>query len=525
MDLHGKSSTSFRQAVFFILVGLFLVFFILLTLEQANPLNTKLERDSGIFLYVSSWFAKGGFSYIISGLNKPPGIYFVDTLALGIGRGTRWGVWLVEFLSLSISAILGFHLLRKQFGLAPALIGSAVWLLGLNHVLAGGNFTEEYSLPFGFASLLLWLTSEGKKNTTATDIGIGLCTGLSILLRPNNIGVQAAIALTLIIFAIRDGEYRRLLTRLIVIGVVAFLPLLFVGIFFASRGVFNEFIESSLLYNLFYVGGNLDLRSSFLGGITSLGFAGGISILGYFLAVSQIRVRKERSLFEVLLVWIVVDGIIEVVLSGLSGMSYEHYFICWMPIVAVSSAYLVSRTFPDFCLWSEEHSIRLTLLSVLFGVLLFSKVPNDYLKTFTHLTSQREKGVQRVDPVAEYINTHTAPDDSVLIWGGQAGINFLSKRDTPTPFILYPVFESSPFTEHYSAEYFQMLQQKPPALIVDGSVFDPELIVSLDEKSPIQWSAEHGIYATPYLAEVLNFIRKNYSLEEVINNIPIYRQK
>jgi hypothetical protein len=525
MSQYGKSVVPFRQALFFILVGCFLVFFVLLTLEQANPLDTKLERDSGIFLYASNGFAKGDFSYIASGLNKPPGIYFIDTFALEIGKGTRWGVWLLELLSLLISAILGFNLLRRQFGLAPALIGSAVWLLGLNHVLAGGNFTEEYSLPFGFAALLLWVISEDKKKTMGIDIGIGLCTGVSILLRPNNIGVQITIALTMIIFAIRDGEYRKLFSRLVIIAIAAFVPLLLVGLFFANHGAFREFIEASLLYNLFYVRGNLDLRGSLLNGATGLGVAGGISILGYFLAVSQARIRKGHSVAEALLLWIVINGVVEVVLSGLSGMSYEHYFICWMPFVAVSSAYLISRIFPGLCLWAEEHLIRLTLLAVLFSLLLFSDVPNEYVETFKHLVTQRGKDVQRVDPVAEYVNTHTGPNDLVLVWGGQAGINFLSKRNAPTHYILYPAFEPSPFADRYSEEYFQSLQKMPPALIVDGSVFDPQLIVSLDEKGPIQWSAEHGVYATPYLAEILNFIRKNYSLADVINNVPIYQQK
>jgi len=525
MGMYGKSATPFRQVVFIVFIGFFLFFFVLLTLEQANPLDTKLERDSGIFLYVSSWFVKGEFSHIISGVNKPPGIYFIDALALAIGRGTRWGVWLMEFLSLSISAILGFLLLRKRFSLLPALIGSAVWLLGLNRVLAGGNFTEEYSLPFGFAALLLWIASEGKKNTVAADICIGLCTGFAILLRPNNIGVQAAIVLTIIILAIKDRQYRKLFTRLISIGVAAFIPLLFVGLFFASRGAFNEFMESSLLYNLSYTKGNLDLRGSFLGGITSLGFAGGISVIGYFLAISQLYAQKERFSSDVFLVWIALNGVIEIILSGLSGRSYEHYFICWMPVIAVSSAYLISRAFPDLCLWTEKHPLRLTLLSILFSLLLFIEVPNEYVKTFTHLLSKRETGIQRADPVAEYVNINTASDDSVLIWGGQAGINFLSRRDASTRYVLYPVFDPSPFTDSYSAEYFQTLQQKPPVLIVDGSVFDPELIVPLNEKSPIQWSAEHGVYASPYLVEVLNFIHQNYSLGKVVNNVSIYQRK
>jgi len=514
-----------RQIVLAFLVGSFLALFILLTLEQANPMNTKLERDSGIYLYVSSSLLKGGIPYETAWETKPPGIFFINAFALILGKGSRWGIWFIEFLSLSASTILGFILLKKQFRLPSALIGTAIWLLGLNHVLAGGNFTEEYSLPFSFAALLLWVISGNNKNTLWMDFGIGLCTGFAIILRPNNIGVQTAVVLTLIFVAVRTGQYRKLWSRLTVIGIATFIPIFAAGLFFESRGAFNEFLEASLLYNLFYTGGNLDLRNALIGGISNLGYAGGISIIGYFLAIGQTRIQREYSSSNVFLIWIVINGITEVILSGLSGKSFEHYFICWMPLVAVTSAYLVSNIFPGFCLWSEKYPIRLTLALLLIGLLLFPYTPKEYIKTLAQLTYQREKGIQRTDPIAEYINAHTATNDHILIWGGQAGINFLSKRDAPTPYIFYPLFEPSPFTDRIATEYYQALKQRPPTLIVDGSVFDPEKIVPLDEKNPLKWTAEHGIYANPYLVEILSFIRQSYSLKTVISNTSIYQLK
>ena len=525
MNLSRNSTGLFRRTIFALCIGFFLILLVLSALNQANPLNTTLERDSGMFLYISSSFSKGGLPFITAWDNKPPGIFFINGIALDIGMGTRWGVWLMELLFLSTSTMLGYHLLRKQFGLAPALIGTTVWILGLNRILGGGNFTEEYSLPFGFASLLLWITSEDKRNTAGRDLGIGFCTGCAVLLRPNNIGVQAAIVVTMIAFGIKDGQYRKLILRLVTIGIAAFIPLLFAGLFFASRGAFNEFMQASLLYNLFYTGGNLDPRSSLMGGITGLGFEGGIAFAGYILAVSRIRIQKEHSSSDLFVTWIAINGVIEVILSGLSGKSYWHYFISWLPVVAASSAYLASRSLSEFCLWSEKHPIRLGVSALLLGLLLFFQVPKEYIRTIDFLRTQREKGIQRADPIAQYIDAHTTSADTVLVWGGQVGINFLSKRESPTPYIFYPLFEPSPFTEHFSAEYFRALRQETPVLIVDGSSFDRGKIVPLDEEDPIRWTVEHGIYANPYLSEVLTFIRQNYSLEKVINEVSIYRRK
>ena len=57
---HGKTTTFFRQVAFSGLVGFFVLFLVLLILGQANPLRTKLERDSGIYLLSQTALAAEG---------------------------------------------------------------------------------------------------------------------------------------------------------------------------------------------------------------------------------------------------------------------------------------------------------------------------------------------------------------------------------------------------------------------------------------------------------------------------------
>src|SRR5688572_4860418 len=121
------------------LVSFFLLFLTLVVLQQANPLNNQLERDSGIYIYVSNTLLKGGLPYVTAMETKPPGIFFIDAFGLWIGDETRWGIWLIEFLFLLVTTHVGFYILYYQFGFAPALFGSAIWLQGLNLTLGGGN--------------------------------------------------------------------------------------------------------------------------------------------------------------------------------------------------------------------------------------------------------------------------------------------------------------------------------------------------------------------------------------------------
>ena len=135
---------------------LLLALAVLIVLGQANPLTTRLGRDSGMYAYVASHLERGNTPYVSAWEHKPPGIFFIDALGLAVAEGTRWGIWFVELVSLLIAAIVGYFGLRRFFGQGPALVASLVWLAGLSFVLEGGNFTEEFSLPLHFISLLLF---------------------------------------------------------------------------------------------------------------------------------------------------------------------------------------------------------------------------------------------------------------------------------------------------------------------------------------------------------------------------------
>src|SRR6185503_7218099 len=89
-------------------------------------------RDYGSYIYMAKQIIQGKLLYKDVWDSKPPAIFYINVLALKIGRGSRWGV-------------------------GPALFGVMIWLIGLNHVLQGGNFTEEYPLVFHFISLIIFL--------------------------------------------------------------------------------------------------------------------------------------------------------------------------------------------------------------------------------------------------------------------------------------------------------------------------------------------------------------------------------
>jgi dolichyl-phosphate-mannose-protein mannosyltransferase len=322
-----------------------LTLLVLVVLDQANPLTTPMGRDSGVFAHIASHLLKGQTPYVFAWDHKPPLIYFINALALLLGRGTRWGIWGMEFLSLLAAMLVASATLRRRFGLLPALFACGTLLLCLDRLLFGGNFTEEYSLLFNFLSL--WLFSRLLQRTDALwpHFGLGLTFAFNFLLRPNNRGVQLAIFITEAVLALPKMGWRGAVKSCLAIGVGIFLPLAAVSWYFAMRGAFSAFVEASFTYNLIY-SAQPDVFSSLLSGTQLIGAPAWIAMAGVGVA-TWLLARDARSRpIQPFTLWLCLDLSIEVDFSGLSGRDIFHYFISWMPFIAVSGALLPRQLVP-----------------------------------------------------------------------------------------------------------------------------------------------------------------------------------
>jgi hypothetical protein len=495
----------------------------MIVLDQANPISTTLGRDSGIYAYVASQLLHGKTPYVAAWESKPPGIFFIDAVALWLGRGTRWGIWGMEFLFLLGAAVAGFYALRRKFGFGPATLASLVWLSGLSLVLIGGNFTEEYALLFSFLWLLLFNFNADRTEPFYASLGLGVLFGAGFLTRPNNTGVQCSIILTQAIVALWGKHLTQTLRRLILIGVGFLLPIAAVSMYFVLKGAFQPFLEASLLYNISYVGGHLDLAGAFTAGIISLGFTAGVALVGIVSVMDEFQIQARSRKLDPFSLWLCLDFILEVVLSALSGRSYTHYFINWLPWMAFASGFLFNKAFPSIVKWSEQFSLPLLFVLIPLTGITYSSTLAVYGRDFAHLAA-RDSEVQRVEQVPQYVNDNTQPNETVLAWGGQAGINFLARRDAPTPYLFYPLLVQSKITDRFSAEYYRAIQSNPPVLIVDPSAtISIGRIVPLSTPDPLKWTSSHGVYAPPYLEEFFAFFRQNYSYKTTIAGMAIYR--
>jgi 4-amino-4-deoxy-L-arabinose transferase-like glycosyltransferase len=499
-----------------VLIVVLLVLTVVIVLGQANPLVTAMGRDSGMYAYVASHLLHGQTPYVTAWEHKPPAIFFIDAAALLLGGGSRWGIYATEFAFLFGAALAGFSALKRTFGLGPAVLASAAWLGGLGLQLQGGNLTEEYGLLFSFLSLWLF-TLILQRDSLWLHLALGAAFGCGFLTRPNNAGVQFAIVLCeVLLIVLKQRPFGQGLKGLIATGAGFLIPLTAISAYFVARHAFQDMFEAGFIYNTYY-GGRPDLLGSLVGGLTSLRYLPAIALVGIVIAYYSLWTQFRARAVDAITLWLCLDFVIEIVFSSLSGLNYGHYFIDWLPYIAFSLALMLSRIFPGAVEWAAKFPARITLGAIVLVALFSAPTLLAYARSFTQPVIDQD--LRRQQNVVRYVEDHTQPDQTVLGWSGEAAINFLTGRESPTAQFQYGILVASNITDRLSAEFYQDLQQHPPALIIDplrGHV------APLSVEDPVAWSLDHGQYPQPYMQQVFDFVHRNYTRTVTVGGMPIY---
>lgn len=506
------------------LVALLLVLAVLGVLRQANPLYHFPSLDNGYYLYIGQQIVAGKTPYVEMWESKPPGIFYVNALGLWLARGSRWGVWALEFVALFSAAVLSYLTLQKIYGFLPALLGTLTALWGVSAVLQGGNLTEEYSLPFNFLAVLAFWLSLQHPARRWPPLLIGLTFAASFAFRANNTGVQVALVLAWVIASLARKDFSMLFHRLLWSGLGVVLGLGLVSLPFLLNGTFDEMVEAALLYNFAITQPAPDFAGAFRAGLLRIGIPAGFALLGYLLLVLQALEKRHLDPWPLflLLLWP-----LEAVLSSLSGRGYDHYFIPWMVALAALTAVLADSLFPALNRSVERRSLPAAALLLVLLALLLLETLTEYQQTFQRLAFERQKGIEIDHPVAAYIRQHTQPQDTVLVWGARLAFNVLSRRESPSAWLFYPLLADTPLTHRMAEGFYADLTTRPPLLIVDTALINQDLVPSLDPATRREQFQSGKLWpALPAnIHAVLAFIDERYERVATIQNYPIYRRR
>jgi len=210
------------------------------------------DRDSGGFMYISQQMLRGQRLYADLYDDKPPVIFVVNALGLWLSSGSAWGVWALEVVSLSATAILAFFLCLGSAGGWPALLAVTTLLANVTTFAPGGNYTEEFALPFQFLILIFILAQDLDKRLTWRAYFAGLAWGVVFFCKQSIFGIGLAAGAFLFIRGIwqwKRGRYWEAAWYTAgfttIAGVVA-------G-YFWSQGTLWQFWDATFLSNFSYI--------------------------------------------------------------------------------------------------------------------------------------------------------------------------------------------------------------------------------------------------------------------------------
>lgn len=447
-------------------------------LIPASPFNRQaISRDSGVFLYTGWRVTEGDIPYRDVWDHKTPGTFYIDALGITLGAGSLWGVWALEFVFLFTAAFIAFRLLEDLFGLPAAFLSSLIWLYALTELLAGGNLTEEYALPFQFGVLWFFYISTKNRSWGNRAFWLGVLTAAAFLIRQTSVDISAALILWLIIDGLVSKKTKLIFPTLLQMSAGFLAAVLPVALYFAAHGALDDLWSAAIEFNFFYVAerglaDRLTALQESLGYLAQRGIIF-IALLGWLLALRARRIafsssqRKPKArpgnshTLNAFLQFLTLALPIEFAFVLLGGRPRAPYFIALLPILSLLAGYAVRLTRQ----WianraSKRWQLAVTLALVVVFLLIQAR---PYLSILAN-----NRSIDRPDDLYAFIGQHSAPSDYVLLIGAEAGVNFETRRESPTRFAYqYALFRQG-YAEPEKLEefYSDVLENKPQLIIV-----------------------------------------------------------
>jgi 4-amino-4-deoxy-L-arabinose transferase-like glycosyltransferase len=475
----------------------------LFVLLPSNPLNMSLAyRDQGVFLYMAWRILNGEVPYRDVWDHKPPLIYLINTLGLALTPDSRWGVWLIELVLLTIATLLAYRILKEAFGPLPALSTLVITLVSLTFAMQSGNHATEYALLFQFGCLLLAMSAVDRGAWFWRGYAIGALSGLIFLTKQNCVGVALAIVIYLVAVRLRARAYRKILRELLSLFLGGSTVLAVAVILFARFGALPQFIDAAFTYNFAYAG-----SSSLTSHLTSIirGFEllseswlTQFAFIGVTAAVILVVFRGDflQRAMPLLVIGLIALPI-ELLFIGVTGNSYPHYYVTLLPVFSIFSALAVHTLLLGVTQIRPGRAIQTAFIAALVGIFALTQLRH-YRNTFTTY-----RLVGHPEAIA-YVEERTSRDDTVLLWGAETAVNFFSGRRSPTEYVYqYPLFTEGYTNDQMVEAFLEDILENKPRLIIDAQ--DATMpFLSFPTSSPRSRSMANNVRSAYQSAGTLN---------------------
>ncbi|MBQ9664089.1 MAG: hypothetical protein IJV40_13150 [Oscillospiraceae bacterium] len=391
------------------------------SLFHLYPGNTRPPmQDSSVFLYIGKRMAEGKLPYRDLFDHKGPLLYLLQLLGIRLTPDSLTGVWLLELLNLFLTA---FILLKLASLITDcdtnarlsvfAVLGICGWM-----VWQGGNFTEEYALPWISSAAYISFRFFRNKSYKRRDIVLlGGGFAVVLLLRANMIAAWITLIPVVLILLLKEKRFSEIGQCVALFFTGIMIVVIPVVIWAAKAGFLRELWQDYILFNFRYtesVGGGIKERILLTGRFMVVLFPAAIAMI-----VSLLIAPRNRLLWYNLAFFV-----ISAITAAMSGRLYYHYAIVMLPATVLPFCVCFSTT-GKWLQREEQKRYSDPVISILvFCLTAFAATG------YRHVSSKPGES----DPVMTFLNENTQAEDDVLFLGNSSWYYLLADRKTDNRF-------------------------------------------------------------------------------------------
>jgi len=431
--------------------------------------------------------------------------------------------------------------LGRSFGRIPAVFALIMFLLAFiylnydDHIreTIGGNITEEYGLPLSFATLYLFWRLRNSSSSLIYTFLIGAIFSIALLLRPNNTGMQVAVALFIFFAGILNRRIYHLIKQILAFILGSLIIMIPVLLYFNWNDALKDFLDLFLKYNLVYTTSSLRSKIDSINYGLVLLLPTGLPLLAFVAWIGGIFTIGNGTLLKKNQRDLVLIGLIgmpiEFIMSAAAGRSYHHYYINWLPVFTLLTCYFVFIFITQFSstkIKAFGRAVSANYLWIFAFLITLSGLTcvqiHSNIGGLSGFLGQVMFSKQRPNPVIEEINDVAENENYLLMWGAESSVNFITEIKTPTRYLYqYPLYTCGYYTEEMLEEFLDDIAHRKP-LIVDTSTTN-KLTPPIDDDKRKLWRKvtfagrqTSDCVQSPAMDRVYGFINSKYEPVDVI---------
>lgn len=401
-----------------------------------NPVYPGVKlRDSSVFTYMGKVILEGGMPYRDAFDHKGPLMYLIN--ALGLLISPKYGIWLIELMTVFI-ILLFVYKLARMLECTPLTAGAVVVLsmLSMFYYFNWGNVTEEYACAFIILSLYSFVKYFRTGSISSWELILcGFSFAAVCLLRINMAALWVVMCLGVLVHCIRSRQAGQLVRFILLFLAGAAVLVVPVAVWLIRGRAMDAFIKDYFLFNLLYCKSNLLHKINVLAVFCSQAASVlTVAPLVYFWI-------KERRAIDGLCLG---SALFSLIMISIAGQNYQHYGLILIPLFAYSAGRTAAAGY-DLLQRKDASFRRTALIAVACTLLLMFAQSFVSFGTVALPTPKKSQDLAMDKKIAEVIRAHTEPEELISVCGNNDRIYLLAGRGSASVYSYqYPLADVDP---------------------------------------------------------------------------------